>query len=151
MCRTWLLFLLFPCAVLAAPCQSQADLARFHDKNRVLLVFASSASDPRWRRQDALLSGSQAQFADRDLLRFDIFERGPSRGAGVPLSHRAAQVLHVRYHVHPGTFRVLLVGKDGHVAFGGPTPISLRDLTGRIDRMPMRRDEMRRRDAGIGR
>lgn len=131
-CFLLLAFLLLP----APPTRAQGDLSRYRDRNRLLLVFAPSPSDPRWRQQDALLAKSRARFADRQLLRFDIFERGA--GAG----------LRARYRVRPGSFRVLLIGKDGHAAFGGPTPVSLGELTGRIDRMPMRRDEMRRRGAG---
>ncbi len=132
--------LLSPFLLLAAPAPSaraQGDLSRYRDRNRLLLVFAPSPADSRWRRQDALLAKSRAQFADRELLRFDVFGRGAGAGRGADLR--------ARYHVRPGSFRVLLIGKDGHVAFGGPTPVSLSDLTGRIDRMPMRRDEMRRR------
>lgn len=126
-------FSLLLLAALPSPTRAQGDLSRYQGKNRLLLVFAPSASDPRWARQNLLLRRSGVQFADRDLLRFDIFEQGQSRG------------LRARYRIKAGRFRVLLIGKDGHVAFLGTTPTALADLTGRIDRMPMRRDEMCRR------
>lgn len=116
---------------------AQGDLARCQDKNRLLLVFAPSASDPRWAHQNVLLAGSKVQFADRELLRFNVFERGVG-----------AAGLRARYHVHPGSFRVLLIGKDGHVASSESAPVVLSSLMDRIDRMPMRRDEMRRRGQG---
>lgn len=116
---------------------AQGDLARYRDKNRLLLVFAPSASDLRWAHQDALLAASKAPLADRELLRFNVFERG-AEAAG----------LRARYHVHPGSFRVQLIGKEGHAASSDSEPVALADLTGRIDRMPMRRDEMRRRGQG---
>jgi len=125
------------------PARAQGDLSRYLNKNRLLLIFAPTASDPRWAHQDALLAGGRAQLTDRDLLRFNFFERGGRRGVGAGLR--------ARYHVRPGSFRVLLIGKDGHVAFGGPTPMALSALTERIDRMPMRRDEIRRREDGSGR
>ena len=131
-------------AALPLCARTPRDLARYHNQNRLLLVFAPSASDTRWARQDALLTRSRAQFSDRDLLRFDIFEHSENRGAGMPLSPRAASGLRARYRIKAGIFRVLLIGKDGHAAFGSPAPVSLRGLTERIDRMPMRRDEMRR-------
>lgn len=149
-------FSLFLFVALPLSVGAQGDLARYHDKNRLLLVFAPSASDPRWAWQDALLAGSRAQFTDRDLLRFDPFEYGQSRGGRMSLGRREAANLRARYRVRPGSFRVLLLGKDGHVAFGTPTPVALSGLTGRIDRMPMwrdemRRDEMRRRGTGAAR
>ena len=151
MCRALFTLSLLLLAVLSLLPEAKADLSRYQDKYRVLLIFAPSASDPRWRRQDALLAGSRAQFADRELLRFDIFERSTKQSMGTPLpmdgpstSGHEGSGLRARYRVRPGSFRVLLIGKDGHVAFDGARPVYLRGLTERIDRMPMRRDEMRR-------
>ena len=122
-------------ASLPLVAQAGPDLAQYRDKNRVLLIFAPSARDPRWQRQAALLRRSEAEFTDRELLRFDVFASGP----------KADPALRARFHVKAGQFRVLLIGKDGHVAYGGPTPVPLAALTETIDRMPMRREEMRRK------
>ena len=100
---------------------------------RRLFVFAPSRSDARFQKQNALLAHSKAAFADRDLVRTDII--GADKGAAS---------LRARYKVRGGSFRVLLIGRDGHVAYGGPSPVTLRSLTARIDAMPMRRDEMHR-------
>jgi 6-phosphogluconolactonase/glucosamine-6-phosphate isomerase/deaminase len=121
-------------SLLPIPTKAQGNLDHYRDKNRLVLVFAPNAVDSRWQRQDKLLARSRADFAERELLRFDLFERGAE-----------AARLRERYKIKVGSFRVLLIGKDGHVAFERPTPVSLRDLTDRIDRMPMRQDEMRRR------
>ena len=80
-----------------------------------------------------MLAHSKSAFSERDLARTDII--GTERGAGSLRAH---------YQVKAGSFRVLLIGRDGHVAYGGPSPVTLRSLTARIDAMPMRRDEMRR-------
>lgn len=132
------LLLLFFHFLSPPPAGAQEDLIRLQGKNRLLLVFAPSKAHPGWARQDALLAGSRAQFTDRDLLRFDFFERGGHRDK-----------LRARYGIRPGSFRVLLIGKDGHVAFEGLRPVSLRDLTSRIDQMPMRREEMRRQGTRV--
>ncbi len=131
--------LLFSLAALTVPALTlaQTDLSRYRGKNRLLLVFAPSKADPRWQVQNALLVGSAADFKERDLLRFDFLEQGGDKNAS----------LRTHYGVRPGQFRVLLIGKDGHAALGGPTPLSLHTLTEQIDKMPMRREEMRR--AGV--
>ena len=129
------LFILSLGAVLVpALTLAQTDLSRYRGKNRLLLVFAPSKADPRWQTQNSLLAGSAADFQERDLLRFDCLEQGGNKNAA----------LRSRCSVKPGQFRVLLIGKDGHVASGGPTPLCLHALTGQIDKMPMRREEMRR-------
>ena len=128
--------LLFSLAALTVPALAlaQTDLSRYRGKNRLLLVFAPSKADPRWQAQNTLLVGSAAGFKERDLLRFDYLEQGGNKNA----------VLRSRYGVKHGQFRVLLIGKDGHAALGGPTPLSLHTLTEQIEKMPMRREEMRR-------
>ena len=125
-----LVALLLPLMALA-----EGDLSQYHNKNRVLLIFAPSKNDSRWQKQNALLQHSAAAFQDRDLVRLDDLEVDGTHGVA----------LRTRYGVKPGQFRVLLIGKDGHVASGDSTPISLESLTAQIDRMPMRREEMRRR------
>ncbi len=132
--KTLLLFIV-SIAALMAPSLAQGDLSRYRDKNRLLLIFAPSKTDPRWQKQNSLLQNGDAAFQDRDLVRLDYLEAGGNSG----------KVLRTRYGVKPGQFRVLLIGKDGHVASGGPNPITLSELTEQIDRMPMRREEMRRR------
>jgi len=119
------LLLLFA-ALTLLPAAAQA-------RPRRLLVFAPSRSDARFQKQDALLARSTAAFSDRDLVRTDII--GADKGAAS---------LRARYNVR-GSFRVLLIGRDGHIAYGGPSPVTLKSITSRIDAMPMRRDEMRRR------
>jgi hypothetical protein len=135
MSKAVLLFLSLGAVLLPVLALAQLDLSRYQDKNRVLLIFAPSKTDPRWRKQNALLKNSAGAFRDRDLVRLDDWETGGTRGAA----------LRTRYGVKPGHFRVLLIGKDGHIASGSPAPISISELTAQIDRMPMRREEMRRR------
>ena len=131
------LFILSVGAVLVpALTLAQTDLSRYRGKNRLLLIFAPSKADPRWQVQNALLVGSAADFKERDLLRFDFLEQGGDKNAS----------LRTHYGVRPGQFRVLLIGKDGHVASGEPTPRKLSTLTEQIDKMPMRREEMRREE-----
>lgn len=141
-CRA--LLLLLTLLLLPSLAWAQPDLSAYRNKNRLLLVFAPSKSDSRWQRQDKLLARSRAAFAHRELLRWEIFPRS-GQGPRGPLTASEALALRKRYKVKPGQFRVLLVGKDGHIAFGGTSPIALDKITGRIDQMPMRRDEMRRR------
>ena len=133
---TLLILSLAALAVSPQPTRAQSDLSQYRNKNRLLLIFAPSRNDPRWQKQNSLLAGGAADLQERDLLRFDYLEHGGDRGTA----------LRTRYGVKPGQFRVLLIGKDGHVASGDPMPISLQALTGQIDRMPMRREEMKREE-----
>lgn len=122
-------------AAALLPSLGQGNLPRYQGKNRLLLVFVPSKSDPRRQKQNALLHNSAEAFRNRDLVRLDYLETSGANGAAVRAHHG----------IKPGQFRVLLIGKDGHMASGSPIPIAVSELTSQIDRMPMRRDEMRRR------
>ena len=66
------------------------------------------------------------------------------RGTVAATGSEAAS-LRSRFHVAPGTFAVVLVGKDGGEKFRATHPVSAAELTTLVDAMPMRQQEMRRR------
>ena len=86
--------------------------------------------------QRRLLQDHGAAFRDRDLLALDFFEDGTAEGA------------RRKFGVERGTFAAVLVGKDGTEKHRSAAPLRPRDLLERIDAMPMRRREMREKDAG---
>jgi hypothetical protein len=109
-------------------------------KARVLVVSAPSGGDSGLRAQGAILSADSAGQADRDLLVIRLVgDQGP---AGVE-----ASTLRERLSLPPDRFEVVLIGKDGTIVLRRRQPIALGELFDRIDAMPMRRDEVRRRSA----
>ncbi|WP_174297568.1 DUF4174 domain-containing protein [Sphingomonas bacterium] len=109
------------------------SIAGMRDHRRVLIVAAPAADDPRLRTQRAGLAAWGAGAADRDLAVVEVVGRVVSGAADDAGSLRAA------YHLPPGAFMVVLVGKDGHVAHRSGEPVSAAILQGTIDAMPMRR------------
>ncbi len=107
-------------------------------KARVLVVSAPKIDDADLRGQDAILSADADGQADRDLKVVRLV--GSQGAAGVD-----AAALRERLSMPPDRFEVVLVGKDGTVVLRRRQPIPLGELFGRIDAMPMRRDELRRR------
>lgn len=107
------------------------DLSAYRDVNRLFVVFAPSKEDARLIRQERLLRGSASGFKERDLLKL-VFLSGET-------------ALRRKYRIAKNEFRMLLVGKDGIVAFSSKDPVSPKTVFARIDAMPMRRAEMRRR------
>jgi hypothetical protein len=115
-------------------------LKPFQWKARVLVVSAPTRHDPGLRAEDAILSADASGQAERDLLVIRLVgDQGP---AGVD-----ASALRERLSVSPDRFEAVLVGKDGTIVLRRRQPIALGELFDRIDAMPMRRDEIRRRSA----
>lgn len=119
-----------------------ADLTSYRWKNRLLLVFSPTESDPGFAAFDPNVSRELAAVKDRDLIVFRVFEKGPSRVDEHPLSSEDAQNLRRHFEVGPGRFTVILIGKDGGVKMVREHRAELQEIFDLIDSMPMRQREM---------
>ncbi|MDR5815203.1 MULTISPECIES: DUF4174 domain-containing protein [unclassified Caballeronia] len=103
-------------------------------QKRLLIIFAGNADSAALSKQRATIEGSKG-FPERDLLVIEVI------GNDVQGVGDSASALRQRYGVKAGTFRVLLVGKDGGVKLDSHEPIESRELFKTIDAMPMRKQE----------
>ncbi len=116
-----------------------ADLDVYRWKKRVVLVFAPTSVDPRLAAQRQAVKAIAGPADDRDLALVEVVgARATPEGLGGRTPRR-------RFHVAPGAFRVLLIGKDGGVKLDDSAVLSAARLAATIDAMPMRREEMARR------
>jgi hypothetical protein len=100
-------------------------------KERPLVVVADQKADPRFQKQIASLEARGRALADYDIKLVAI------TGDSADLRHKLRL---------PATgFAVALVGKDGGVKETWRDPVDPDRIFALIDRMPMRRDEIRRR------
>ncbi|MEN8710243.1 MAG: DUF4174 domain-containing protein [Paracoccaceae bacterium] len=97
---------------------------------RPVVVFADSENDPRFRDQLDLLTKDAASLEARDVV--VIVDTAPA--------DRSA----LRQKLRPRGFSFVLMGKDGTVKQRKASPWSARDISRSIDKMPMRREEIRR-------
>ncbi len=124
-----------------------ADLRVHHWKHRLLLIFAPNGTDMRLMDLEARMDARNEDMQDRDLLTFRILETGLSGRPGAPMTEADAEVLRRRYKAPQGRFTVILIGKDGGVKLVQEERISLQAIFDLIDTMPMRRREMRQKNA----
>lgn len=116
------------CGLIGPASATSLDGLRW--KARPLVLFAPAADDPRLSDQVARLAGAQAGLKERDMVVLTVVA--------------AEDPLRTRLKAPRDGFLVVLVGKDGHVAERWTTPQNPGGIFALIDRMPMRRDEMRR-------
>jgi hypothetical protein len=102
-------------------------------QRRILLIASATPQDPNSVLQRRILTGWEKEAADRDVSLVEVY------GDRVTGAADTAASLRDRYHLEPGTFQALLIGKDGHVALRSDHPIDATILQGTIDAMPMRR------------
>jgi hypothetical protein len=118
------------------------DLDALRWKNRVLVLSSPSESDASFQSQKQALVSSAQELVERDLMMLGIVEQGESRAGNQLLSEESVRDIRERLGLKTGTFQVVLIGKDGGVKLRSSEPVSMKDLFGLIDSMPMRQQEM---------
>jgi hypothetical protein len=100
---------------------------------RPVVVFADTPQQPQFAQQMRLLSEDPEPLLLRDVV--IITDTNPT----------AMSVW--REKLRPRGFSLVLMDKDGAVVIRKPLPWSVREITHAIDKMPIRRDEIR---SGLG-
>lgn len=119
-------------AAAAAVLMAQA-IADLRWQRRVVVVSAPIAGDPALMTQRRALSGWHEGAAERDVTVVEIV------GNAVNGVREPGSELRRRYGLDAERFGLVLIGKDGRVAFRSGEPVLAGQLEGRIDAMPMRR------------
>lgn len=114
-------------------------LTTYQGKSRVVLVFGPNDSDAKFAKQMSELK-SKAELEDRQIVVLPVPADDKAAGKSLPY-------LQKKYNDGNGDFSVVLIGKDGHTAFRSGDPISAETLFGKIDAMPMRKDEIKEKSA----
>jgi hypothetical protein len=112
-------------------------LRQSHWQKRVLLIGGPTASEANFQRQKQLLADAAAQLKDRDFLVLEVpYDK---------LSAADQQYWQKELGQSLTRFAVVLIGKDGGVKRTNAQPLPPADLFHTVDKMPMRRQEMRRK------
>jgi len=108
------------------------DLNEFVWEKRPIIVFADSPNDPNFQLQLELLRDRADELSARDVV--VLTDTDPA--AMGPL----------REKLRPRGFMLVLIGKDGGVKLRKPFPWDVRELSRTIDKMPIRRREIKNRN-----
>lgn len=140
----WLCSLLVSVGMLVSSAVAQTD--DFLWKNRLLIVSVSNENMLLLAEQSAVFDNHYAGMSDRDLKLVSLVADRVYVN-GVSAGQRDAALIRERYDLpaHPNQSVVILVGKDGTVKLRRDAAISAAELFSVIDRMPMRRREMKDR------
>ncbi len=109
----------------------EVDLDEFLWMARPIVVFADTAADPRFVRQLELLAARPEALQEREVV--VITDADPNAGS------------EIRRKLRPRGFMLAILGKDGGVKLRKPLPWDVREISRSIDKMPMRRQEIRDR------
>ena len=119
-------------------------------KNRILLVFSPTQTNPHLLNQRSWISKNRPGFDDRHLLVFEIVDNNVLLRLGESAVKHKASVVRSEFSVKRDQFRSLLIGKDGTIKYDRPIPVDPCYLFGLIDYMPMRRQEIYKNSKSVG-
>jgi hypothetical protein len=120
------------------------DLNVYRWKNRLLVVFTPSQDHSDYQSLIKEMQDQRNGLRERDVLVFEILEKGPSRLANFPLQKDSVDFLREKFSVGQGSFLVILIGKDGEEKIRRQK-VNLAEIFSVIDGMPMRQREMKER------
>tara|TARA_R110002049_G_scaffold25607_7_gene89814 strand:- start:128 stop:523 length:396 start_codon:yes stop_codon:yes gene_type:complete len=124
--RRVFLFCFLVLAGLANPGAKAGPLDEYTWVNRVIVVFADSALDPRFTQQMTMLAEDPESLENRDMVVITDLEPGSE----------------LRTRLRPRGFSIVLIDKDDSVILRRPSPLSVREIARHIDKTPSRIDEL---------
>jgi hypothetical protein len=125
-----------PDLVLTPLNAADVTLEEFHWIKRPIVVFADTPADPRFQEQMALLMARPEPLIERDVV--IIIDTDPRAKSAA------------RQTLRPRGFVLTLIGKDGGVFQRKPFAWDVREIIRSIDKMPIRKQEIRDRNEQSG-
>ena len=115
-----------PTVVLSAV---DVDLDDFLWIARPVVVFADTPADPAFQQQVKFLTARMDALVERDVV--VLTDTDPEAMSDL------------RRQLRPRGFMLVIIGKDGGVKLRKPFPWDVREITHSIDKMPLRKQELR--------
>lgn len=130
-------------SIAASPVAAAAGISALQWEKRVLVIFADTRL-PAYCEQIRHLKSALAGLDERDLVVLTVSGDSVETVFG-EAPHINATSIRRSLGADGSAFEVVLVGKDGAAKLRRTLPISVAELFATIDAMPMRANEMVRR------
>lgn len=120
----------------------QMNLNSFKWKNRLLIIKYSEQNTSMLREQLDLLRNKSKELSERKLLLIELNEKGYQM-VDKKVEFVKDSLAFKSFNLPNHKFHVLLIGLDGGIKYETTSPISPDELFSIIDKMPMRRSELK--------
>jgi hypothetical protein len=129
-------------SVQAYSAEAPFTLLQYQWKKRVLVISAPAEDDESLRRQQKELALTAKEFVSRDMALVTLLDDAISKAGEQELTTREITATRATLGIHPGSFALRLIGKDGSIKLSGETATPMSEIYALIDGMPMRRREI---------
>ena len=115
-------------------------------KDRVVLIFSPDFQSGKGKDQFSILNKEKVELEDRKLIIYQLSPETALKGT-LPIDDLVfIKEMYQRFSIPKDEFSVLLIGLDGGEKLKQSALLTTEELFGIIDRMPMRKNELRRRN-----
>ena len=108
---------------------SPITISDFFGNKRVIIIFSDNSEDPNFTAQLNLLESRKNSLKERDVV--------------VLIDTSPISKSNIRLKLRPQGFVFILIGKDGKIALRKSRPWSVREISRSIDKMPLRKQEIK--------
>jgi len=117
-------------------CQSDDTpeiIKNFQNNNHLILVFSTDNKSSDYEQTLLELARDPLGLDTRDLMIFEIFQRGGIHPNGSPLNEEEVKNLRKFYAVHPDKFTLVIVNKNMTEVFRSDVPVPAQKIFEVID------------------
>ncbi len=110
-----------------------ASIINFKDNNHLILIFSSDNKSTKYEQALIELARDPLGLDTRDLIIFEIFQRGGILPDGSSLSESEVNELRSYYAIDPNQFILLIVNKNLTEVFRSDVPVPPQKIFDAID------------------
>ena len=111
------------------------------EKHTLLYVFSPSKQERRYQLQMETLADRQITLEDHDVVVAEVFEQEEGHVGHEVIRIENETGLRREYHIMPGQFKVVLVGKDSAVKLSAESCVSCEEVIMRVETEQKRQHE----------
>ncbi len=120
------------------------SLTQHEWENRVVLLFVADFQDEELKQQLSFFQKDKKGLEDRKLVVYQISPTAVKKDGVFLKNNSNIKNWFKEFGIENQEFTFILIGLDGGEKMRNSRPISVKNLFSKIDRMPMRRAEIRR-------
>ena len=112
------------------------NLTELRDQQTLLYVFSPSKQERLYQLQMDTFADDELVLSEHHVILAEVFEHGQGHVGSEKLHHDNCRGLRQAYHIMPGQFKIVMVGKDSAVKLSAESCISTEEVIMRVENEP---------------
>ncbi|MHC5083589.1 MAG: DUF4174 domain-containing protein [Planctomycetota bacterium] len=118
------------------------SLKELQDEQNLLYVFSPSKQERLYQLQMDTFADDELVLSEHHVILAEIFEHGQGHLGPKKLPHDNCRGLRQEFHIQPGQFKIVMVGRDSTVKLSAESCISTEEVIMRVENEPEEMESM---------